>query len=137
MSEDQVLQAFEGDAIRLVPPEKNVRIIINSTSIGGEKFGVRFVFDAGGSLESVGLSGLSTNQNTYRRQFEMLEDNLVGKYGAPPIKREVSVESLSMKRLVWSFPSTTITLLLALSPAQYVVGLVYSAKLKTCGNGRV
>jgi hypothetical protein len=107
MSDEEILAALPGQAVRLDPPEKYLgsRVHIPSFELAGSEFEVHFVPDKAGRLSSVLLSPVGTPSEGFDYLFQSLENLLVAKYGRPWKSTEARSE-----RIQWSLKTTTITL---------------------------
>jgi hypothetical protein len=104
MTDDQILAAFPGQAVRLDPPDAGAHIGIKTFDLADSPFDVRFLSDAAG-LRKVVLTALSQPSPRLDALFQDLENLLVDKYGRPWKSDEAGDTDFQ-----WSFPTTTITL---------------------------
>lgn len=107
MTEEQILQALPGQAVRLDPPEKfnHARVHIPTLDLAGASFHVYFVPDEKGGLNSVLLSPEKEPPIGFDFLFQSLQNLLVEKYGQPWVSTEGHNTEIR-----WSLKTTTITL---------------------------
>jgi len=81
MTDDEILQAFDGQAVRLATPERNgARVSIPSVELAGTKFHVWFIPDKSGHLCSVVFTSIDPPSDSIAQSIEEL---LAAKYGHP------------------------------------------------------
>jgi len=116
MTEDEILKAFKGEAVRLDKIEEwdqlnlYASIGINNYDINGNKYGVYFAMDkTTKNLKMVQIYLLDTTSGIVRNRFRDLEQLLTEKYGAPSFK-DASDKILNKIVVSWNIPSTIIEL---------------------------
>lgn len=114
MTENEILEAFKGEAVRLDKIEEwgqlnlYASIGINNYDIDGNKYGVNFAMDkTTKKLKMVQISLLDHTSGLVRTHFRDLEKLLTEKYGAPSFKN-ASDKILNEIVVSWNFPSTII-----------------------------
>lgn len=116
MTENEILEAFKGEAVRLDKIEEwgqlnlYAFIGINNYDIDGNKYGVYFAMDkTAKTLKRIQIYLLDTTSGLVRNRFRDLEKLLTEKYGAPSFK-DASDKILNKIVVSWNFPSTIIEL---------------------------
>lgn len=111
MTEEQILEIFKGEVVRLDKVEfyENwyASIGINNLEIGGDKFYVHFLMNKKKkTLQQVNIIAKEEALQGIEVVFEFLEQLLVEKYGKPSFKNEEEYKG----RVIWNFPTTVIEL---------------------------
>jgi len=111
MTEDQILKAFEGEAVRLeevqIYHRRYASIGIKDFEISGHKFYVHFLMDnKEKTLRQVNIRAKEETLGGIKVVFKSLEQLLVEKYGKPSFENEEEDSG----KIVWKFPSTVIEL---------------------------
>jgi len=113
MTEDEVLEAFKGEAIRL---DKIVAYQASYASIGiinydisGDKYLVHFIFDENKkNLQRIAITPEATTILDFH--FRRLEQLLTEKYGIPYFKNTVTAMGGDKSVVAWNLESTIIEL---------------------------
>lgn len=127
MTDADILQAFDGDAVRLATPEKvsgiRINVAIEQIEITGVKFKALMIPAPDGKLKNVLLSPRKGEQED-PSLFRRLQDLLVRKYGRPWLN---TVDHTTDAQ--WTLPTTVITLTMTSLPAMnFCVSLKYAQK---------
>jgi hypothetical protein len=107
MTDQQIIDGFAGQAVRLDPPDKvnGARVWIESLDLAGTNFQVYMVPDKDGRLSSVLLSPRDLADGT-DSLFQTLGELLVQKYGRP----WKTGEEDGITEEQWTFSTTVVTL---------------------------
>jgi len=116
MTEEEILKAFKGEAVRLKGKEiyhgAYATIGINDLKIDGHKYQVRFLMDdVKKTLQQVNIELKDDELPAARSIFRELEVMLVKKHGPLSLRTAQKEKDLSCMITTWSFPSTVIKLL--------------------------
>jgi hypothetical protein len=116
MTEEEILKAFKGKAVRLKEKETYhgayATIGINDLEIDGHKYQVRFLMDnIKETLQQVNIKLKDNELSAARRIFRELEVMLVEKHGPPSLKTAQKQKDFSCMITTWNFPTTVIKLL--------------------------
>lgn len=129
MTEDQILQAFGAEAVRLEPPEKVSDVPVHIAvpiQLAGVPFRALMIPDEDGKLSSVLLAPVHTSDET-DVLFQNLKELLSQKYGHPLL----TTQEGHFTEVLWLAGSTVITLsrvVLPLTSEQRIVSLKYAPK---------
>jgi hypothetical protein len=111
MTEEEILAAFKGEAVRLAKPEvyasSVATIAINRIEIGGDSFYVHFLLDfVDKKLQQVTIKPIEVTRSNIKIIYNNLGLMLAEKYGSPTLRNEEENKG----SLMWNFPTTTIEL---------------------------
>jgi hypothetical protein len=111
MTEEQILSAFKGEAVRLNEPENYdswyASVGIPKYDISGEAYFVHFLMGKKSkTLQQVNIIAAEATKEFIDNAFTRLEQILTEKYGTPSFRDEKD----ERKQVIWNYPSTVITL---------------------------